>query len=85
MHASYCALIAIHVNRFHRCRVTDDLLAMSRPSTEIIEKYKIIDQFKRYISFFYFFRIFWELFFMSGFVDVKVMACVSLFAFQEMA
>ncbi|XP_059898613.1 protein tyrosine phosphatase domain-containing protein 1 isoform X3 [Gadus macrocephalus] len=27
--------------------VTDDLLAMSRPSTEIIEKYKIIDQFKR--------------------------------------
>lgn len=28
-------------------RVTDHLLAMSRPSTEIIEKYNIIDQFKR--------------------------------------
>lgn len=28
--------------------VTDHLLAMSRPSTEIIEKYNIIDQFKRY-------------------------------------
>ncbi|XP_068996682.1 protein tyrosine phosphatase domain-containing protein 1 [Embiotoca jacksoni] len=27
--------------------VTDHLLAMSRPSTEIIEKYKIIDQFRR--------------------------------------
>ncbi|KAK0149480.1 Protein tyrosine phosphatase domain-containing protein 1 [Merluccius polli] len=27
--------------------VTDHLLAMSRPSTEIIEKYNIIDQFKR--------------------------------------
>ena len=30
-------------------RVTDNLLAMSRPSTEIIEKYDIIDQFRRYI------------------------------------
>ncbi|XP_067382371.1 protein tyrosine phosphatase domain-containing protein 1, partial [Channa argus] len=28
-------------------RVTDHLLAMSRPSTEIIEKYNIIDQFRR--------------------------------------
>lgn len=29
-------------------RVTDHLLAMSRPSTAIIEKYNIIDQFRRY-------------------------------------
>lgn len=29
-------------------RVTDHLLAMSRPSTEIIEKYSIIEQFRRY-------------------------------------
>lgn len=29
-------------------RVTEHLLAMSRPSTEIIEKYQIISQFRRY-------------------------------------
>ena len=51
------ACIILHSNcilcqYFHRCRVTDYLLAMSRPSTEIIEKYNIIDQFKRYIQFF---------------------------------
>lgn len=33
---------------FYSSRVTDHLLAMSRPSTEIIEKYNIIDQFRRY-------------------------------------
>lgn len=36
-------------NYFFYCsRVSDNLLAMSRPSTEIIEKYNIIDQFRRY-------------------------------------
>lgn len=37
-------------------RVTDHIVATSRPSTEVIEKYNIIDQFKRYtfnISFVY--------------------------------
>lgn len=33
---------------FYCFRVSDHLLAMSRPSTEIIDKYNIIDQFKRY-------------------------------------
>lgn len=34
-------------------RITDNLLAMARPSTEIIEKYNIIEQFQRYIFFFH--------------------------------
>nr|XP_029511890.1 protein tyrosine phosphatase domain-containing protein 1-like [Oncorhynchus nerka] len=29
------------------CRITDNLLAMARPSTEILEKYNIIEQFTR--------------------------------------
>lgn len=49
------AIIA-HINRFvvnswflfsSFSRITDDLLAMARPSTEIIEKFDIIDQFLR--------------------------------------
>lgn len=28
-------------------RITDNLLAMARPSTEIIEKFDVIDQFLR--------------------------------------
>lgn len=31
-------------------RVTNNLLAMARPSTEIIEKYNVIEQFQRYLS-----------------------------------
>ncbi|XP_078065781.1 protein tyrosine phosphatase domain-containing protein 1 isoform X3 [Mustelus asterias] len=30
------------------CKITDNILAMARPSTEIIEKYNIIEQFKRH-------------------------------------
>ncbi|XP_067854806.1 protein tyrosine phosphatase domain-containing protein 1 isoform X2 [Heptranchias perlo] len=30
------------------CKITDNILAMARPSTEIIEKYSIIEQFKRH-------------------------------------
>lgn len=33
-------------------RITDNLLAMARPSTEIIEKYSIIEQFQRYSTLF---------------------------------
>ena len=33
---------------FFHFRVTDNILAMARPSTETIEKYEIINQFRRY-------------------------------------
>lgn len=35
---------------FSTYRITDNLLAMARPSTEVIEKYSIIEQFQRYSS-----------------------------------
>ncbi|XP_051515762.1 protein tyrosine phosphatase domain-containing protein 1 [Myxocyprinus asiaticus] len=35
------------INGIYSSWITDDLLAMARPSTEIIEKYNIIDQFLR--------------------------------------
>lgn len=31
----------------HVFRITDNLLAMARPSTEIMERYNIIEQFQR--------------------------------------
>lgn len=31
-------------------RITDHLLAMARPSTEIIEKFNIIEQFHAYVK-----------------------------------
>lgn len=44
-----CGLL---LSTFFCCfRVSDHLLAMSRPSTEIIKNYNIIDQFKRYVQF----------------------------------
>lgn len=32
------------------CRVTDDIIAMARPSNHLIEKYNMIDQFQRLSS-----------------------------------
>ena len=33
---------------FFHFRITDNILAMARPSTKTIEKYEIIHQFRRY-------------------------------------
>lgn len=44
-----CMKLSFNVT-FFPSRITDNLLAMARPSTEIIEKYSIIEQFRRYSS-----------------------------------
>lgn len=41
-----CVKLSFNVT-FFPSRITDNLLAMARPSTEIIEKYSIIEQFRR--------------------------------------
>lgn len=37
-------------NSYSAHRITDNLLAMARPSTEIIEKFNIIEQFHMYVE-----------------------------------
>ncbi|KAA8590873.1 hypothetical protein FQN60_001816, partial [Etheostoma spectabile] len=63
--------------------VSDYFLAMSRPSTEIIEKYNIIDQFKRYTQLFYFYNFGWSDYGVANLTTVLDMVKVMAFALQE--
>lgn len=44
------SVILLISNSFSVHRITDNLLAMARPSAEIIEKFNIIEQFHMYVE-----------------------------------